>query len=213
MHIIAVYGLSFSKSVLPVVRQNYPEAKYCFVYDGDVKVTEIYGFDVYSYEDFLDLNVEKKSVVVTIGNSKTREKLVKKCIKDGLNILSVRAENSSVYDNVQIGDGAILCAYTFMGSDVKIGEQFHANIYSYVAHDCVIGNYVTFGPNVSCNGNVHIDDHAYIGTGAILRQGTPDRPLRIGKGAVVGMGAIVLNDVPDGVTVVGNPAKPLLKKS
>ena len=71
-------------------------------------------------------------------------------------------------------------------SDIKIGQHFHANIYSYVAHDCVIGDYVTFAPNVKCNGNIIIEDHAYIGTGAVLKQGTPDNPLVISSGAVVG---------------------------
>ena len=94
---------------------------------------------------------------------------------------------------------------------MRIGKSFHANIYSYVAHDCRIGDFVTFAPKVCCNGNVHIEDHAYIGTGAIIRQGTPERPLVIGEGAVVGMGAVVTRDVPAGVTVVGNPARPLEK--
>jgi acetyltransferase-like isoleucine patch superfamily enzyme len=76
----------------------------------------------------------------------------------------------------------------------------------------VIGDYVTFAPRVHCNGNVHIEDHAYIGTGAILRQGTPDKPLIIGRGAVVGMGAVVTKDVAPNTVVVGNPAKILERK-
>ena len=88
-----------------------------------------------------------------------------------------------------------------------IGTHFHANIYSYVAHDCVIGDYVTFAPRVSCNGNVHIEDDVYIGTGAVIEQGTPDKPLVIGKGATIGMGAVVTKDVPPGAVVVGNPAR------
>lgn len=40
-----------------------------------------------------------------------------------------------------------------------------------------------------------------------MRQGTPDKKLRIGKGAVIGAGAVVLNDVPPGATMVGNPAR------
>ncbi len=41
-----------------------------------------------------------------------------------------------------------------------------------------------------------LNDHAYIGTGAVIKQGTPDKPLMIGKGAVVGMGAVVTKSVP-----------------
>ena len=47
----------------------------------------------------------------------------------------------------------------------------------------------------------------YIGAGAIIKEGSPGQPLVIGRDAVVGMGAVVLNDVPDGAVVAGNPAK------
>jgi acetyltransferase-like isoleucine patch superfamily enzyme len=56
---------------------------------------------------------------------------------------------------------------------------------------------------------VHIGDHTYIGSGAIIRHGQPGQPIRIGAGAVVGMGAVVTRDVAAGTTVVGNPARPL----
>ena len=71
----------------------------------------------------------------------------------------------------------------------------------------VVGGFVTFAPRVHCNGNVVIEDHAYIGTGAILKQGQPGKPLVIGRGAVLGMGAVVTKSVAPGATVVGNPAR------
>ena len=80
-----------------------------------------------------------------------------------------------------------------------------------MAHDCEFGDFVTFAPGVMCNGNVRIEDHVYIGTGAVLKQGRPGEPLVIGRGAVVGMGAVVTRSVAAGTTVVGNPARPLLK--
>ena len=107
---------------------------------------------------------------------------------------------------------AILSPFVTLTSNIRIGRNFHANIYSYVAHDCVIGDFVTFAPGVMCNGNIVIEDHAYIGTGAVIKQGVPDKPLVIGRGAVVGMGAVVTKSVPAGEVVVGNPAKPLQKQ-
>ncbi|MBM3523643.1 MAG: acetyltransferase, partial [Alphaproteobacteria bacterium] len=52
-----------------------------------------------------------------------------------------------------------------------------------------------------------IEDHAYIGSNAVLLQGKPGAPLVIGRGAIVGMGAVVTRNVAPGTTVVGNPAR------
>jgi acetyltransferase-like isoleucine patch superfamily enzyme len=64
---------------------------------------------------------------------------------------------------------------------------------------------------VSCNDRIEIDDFSYIGTRVVIKQGTRDQPLCIGKAAVVRMGAVVLRDVGDGEVVVGNPARVLRK--
>jgi acetyltransferase-like isoleucine patch superfamily enzyme len=85
-------------------------------------------------------------------------------------------------------------------------------MYSYVAHDCRIGDYVTFAPGVKCNGHIVIHDFAYIGTGAVLKPGSYGSPLVIGEGAVIGMGAVVTKNVGAGEVVAGNPARPLVKK-
>lgn len=204
---IAVYGASgFGREVMPLVRAQYDskEVELVFVDDG-------LGGDVQalSFDQFLARPYGKKSAIIAIANSRIRELLAQRCVESGADILDVRANNALIMDDVLIGEGSILCGFTHLTSNIRIGKCFHANIYSYVAHDCVIGDFVTFAPAVKCNGNVHIEDHAYIGTGAILKQGTPDKPLRIGRGAVIGMGAVVTKDVEPGSTVIGNPARPM----
>ncbi|WP_313493956.1 acetyltransferase, partial [Psychrobacter faecalis] len=201
--LIGIYGASgFGKELLPLVREQYRDAQLCFVDDGS-QDNELNNYRIYTYTEYMALPNADKAVVLAIADSKIREVLEVKCAKDKVSILSLKASNSIVLDNVEIGEGSVLCHFTQLTSNIKIGKQFQANIYSYIAHDCVIGDFVTFAPRVSCNGNIHIHDHAYIGTGAVIKQGTPDKPLIIGKGAIVGMGAVVTKDVPAGSVVVG----------
>jgi sugar O-acyltransferase (sialic acid O-acetyltransferase NeuD family) len=146
---------------------------------------------------------------VAISNSAARQRIAERLLDAGAEPLALQGEPVVILDGAQLGSAALLCAYTFVGANATIGRFFHGNIYSQVEHDCRIGDYVTFGPGVRCNGNILIEDHAYVGSGALIRQGSAERPLVIGRGAVIGMGAVVLNDVPPGATVVGNPARPI----
>lgn len=147
-------------------------------------------------------------VVIAIANSRVRQQIAERLKAREGTLISPTA---LIGRNVEIGPGAVICDLTIVTASAVIGRHFHSNIYSYVAQDCVIGDYVTFAPRVCCNGNVHVHDHAYVGTGAVLKQGTPEKPLVIGEGAVVGMGAVVTRDVAPFTTVVGNPARPLEK--
>ena len=215
--IYAIYGASgCGRSLMPVARQQlYREGVNSEIYFIDDSLQEqqiVNGHIALNYQSFKDLDSPQKYVLIAIANSQIREKLANQLFIDGIQLWTVQADNVVMMDNIEIDEGAALSPFVSITSNIKIGKCFHANLYSYVEHDCVIGDYVTFAPGVKCNGNIHIEDHAYIGTGAVIKQGTPDKPLVIGKGAVVGMGAVVTKSVPAGVTVVGNPARILEKK-
>ena len=216
-YLYAIYGASgFGRGVMPLAREqliaeNDQNYELVFIDDGECP-SIVNGHQVYNFEAFVELEAADKYVAIAIANNRVREKLVQKIALYNLKYWSVIAPTMISMDEVQIGEGAILCNYVHFTSNIKVGKFFHANYFSYIAHDCIIGDYVTFAPGVKCNGNIHIEDHAYIGTGAVIKQGTPDKPLVIGKGAIVGMGAVVTKSVPPGVTVIGNPARILEKK-
>ncbi len=209
MKLIGLVGCGgFASEVMPLLETMYQnDIKAQLVFVGDhLNGQAINGCKVMSDEDFLSADCEKY-FNIAIADSKLRERLAKNYLATGALPTSIIAQQSVNLKNNSIGEGAILCAYTTITANAKIGKYFHCNLYSYVAHDCVVGDFVTFAPSVHCNGGVIIENHAYIGTGAIIKQGTPEKPIVIGEGAIVGMGAVVTKSVAPFTTVIGNPAK------
>ena len=208
--LIGIYGASgFGREVMPLAEATAaPGDRLVFIDDGAAG-TEINGFAVHSFEEFMRLEADRRAVSVAIADSQVRAKLFAKCLDAGAEMHDVIAPTLVRGHGCEVGAGVILCSFSCLTSNLRIGRGFHSNLYSYVAHDCVIGDFVTFAPNVMCNGNVVVEDNAYVGTGAVIRQGRPDKPIVIGRGAVVGMGAVVTKDVAPGTTVVGNPARPI----
>lgn len=210
----AVYGAGgCGRGIMPLAREQVrglgvPDDRLVFI-DDAMSGRQINGHHVLAYGEFLTTAASERHVALAIASSTVRERLAARCAADGVRPWQVTANNVVMMDEVQLGEGALLCPFVTLTSNIRIGRYFHANLYSYVEHDCAIGDFVTFAPGVHCNGNVVIEDHAYIGTGAVLKQGQPGQPLVVGRGAVVGMGAVVTKSIAPGLTVVGNPARPI----
>lgn len=85
------------------------------------------------------------------------------------------------------------------GIDTLIGEETVADNLVYIAHDVTIGRRVQICALVNILGRVIIEDEAYIGPSAVVRNG-----LRIGRKAKISMGAVVTQDVAADTTVSGN---------
>ncbi len=218
-NIYTVYGCGgFAREVMPLLRDHVSKSsqniknEFYFIDDLQNKKTTTNGTKIFTFENIIEVFSQSRIYCcIAIADKKTREKLTKKCSENGMIIMSVISNNSIIMDNVEIGNGSIISPFVTITSDVKIGKSFQANIYSYVAHDCVIGDFVTFAPGVKCNGNVHIGSGAYIGTGTIIYPGTSDKPLIIGKNSKVAAGSIVKRNVSENDTVAGNPAKSLTR--
>lgn len=100
------------------------------------------------------------------------------------------------------GEGTIVSAGGIVGAHTTIGRHVIVNRGVLVGHHTTIGDHVSLLPGANVAGNVVVDDAAFVGMGALVLDG-----VRIGAHAVVAAGAVVTRDVPDGVLVMGAPAR------
>jgi sugar O-acyltransferase (sialic acid O-acetyltransferase NeuD family) len=119
-------------------------------------------------------------------------------------LISLIAPDAFISRTATIGRGCVIYPHCFVGLNARLGDAIFCLSGSILNHDVVIEERVVIASGVRLAGSVHVEPDCYLGQACTVRQ-----LLRIGRGSLIGMGAVVVKDVPPNSVIVGNPGRRL----
>jgi len=146
-------------------------------------------------------------VVVAIGRAEARLPVQRELEAAGATLATLIHPHSSVSPSAEIGRGSVVLAGGVVNADARLGKGVIVNTGATVDHDCVLGDGAHVAPGAHLAGGVQVGEMTWVGVGAAVRE-----YVTIGNRVCIGAGAVVVKSVPDDLTVVGNPARPMAKR-
>jgi len=171
--------------------------------DPKKKGASFLGFPVFGGFEVLDQMVEEDVHFVNLitGSTKTRYETSREMARKGCRFANF-IHPSVDLTMTEIGIGNYIQDGVIIQASARIGNNSSIHIAAIVAHEAVIGDSVFIAHACSVSAAVTVGDGVFMGTNATILP-----RVRIGKWATIGAGAVVIRDVPEYATVVGNPAK------
>lgn len=190
-----LYGASgHAKVIIDILKRSNQAIK--IILDDNPNIKNILGIDVAHTSQHQN---SEEEYIISVGNNKLRKLISEKFTAN----FGIAIHPSTTLDpTVQIGNGTVVMAGSIINSSTDIGKHCIINTSSSIDHDCIIEDFVHISPNATICGGISIGEGTQVGAGAVI---IPN--LTIGKWCTIGAGAVIIEDVPDGVTVVGNPGR------
>ena len=177
---------------------------YC---DQEEKANNPYHLNYLGKESEVIDKLRKYDFFACVGHNGIREKIhlqLSQYLGDPVNAIHPSAVISA---SVKMGDGVMIAANATLNPMVEIGRGVICNTSTSIDHECIIGDFTHIAPGAVLCGNVKVGRGTFIGANAVIRQG-----ITIGDNVVIGAGTVVIKNIPDNSTVIGNPARKLVKK-
>lgn len=162
-------------------------------------VDEEYVDDETSSLSKFDPNIHIAMIVV--ADSKDRYDIAQRLPKE-TKFFSFIHPTALIMNNVEIGDGSFIGAYSILTTNIKIGKHTILNRSNHIGHDCIIGDYFSAMPGAIVSGNVIISDIVYMGNNSSIRE-----KLSIHSSSIIGMNSAVVKNISEPGVYVGVPAK------
>lgn len=159
-------------------------------------------------EALLSRLAEFDAFVVAVGDNAARLDLHRTLVAAGGRPATLVPPGATVSRYARIGPGTVVFSGCVVNIGAIVGEACILNTGCGVDHDDRLADGVHISPGAHLAGGVSVGELAWIGIGAAVREG-----VSIGRAVRVGAGAVVVGNIPDSMTVVGNPARELERRS
>ena len=142
------------------------------------------------------------ALALAVGDNARRQRCLGAL--DGRHVPALVHPTATCSPSASFGRGAVVFARAVVNADAHVDAGAIVNSGAIVEHDCYISYAAHISPGAVLAGRVRVGARSWIGAGAVVIHGRT-----VGRDAIVGAGAVVIRDVPDDVTVVGNPGRVL----
>lgn len=193
---LAFYGAGgHATAVLHIIRLHPEYEILAIIEDDPGKIGQrFYDIEIVP-PDWLDQQADLP-LFITIGRNAIRQSLFDIYRACGHPSILIRDSSSIIRGHVTAGIGSVILAGVIIQPETQIGENTIINTAATIDHHGRIGHHVHLAPGVHLAGNVTVGDGTFVGIGAVVGPG-----VTIGKDCVIQAGSVVLESVPDGVTL------------
>lgn len=141
-------------------------------------------------------------VLVAVGIPEIRRSIVESLKVHNVQFHTFIDDRVVLAENVQVGEGSIICPGTVISANALVGSYVHINFNCSIGHDTVLEDFSTLSPMSNIMGETSIGTDVFIGGSAVVLP-----RIEVASRTTIGAGATVVQSVESAYTVAGNPAR------
>ncbi len=208
MDVLIIGAGGHGRVVLEILRAQGQHQPVAFVDSNDaLHGTEVAGVPVVGASNKLPkLRKQVAGAIVAIGDGRSRLSHAALLVEHGFELVTAIHPTAYIAPSAMIGKNVVIAPGAMINTEARICDSVIVNTGAVVEHDCQIDDGAHIGPAAAIAGRSRVGQGSMVGLGSRIIQ-----CIQIGRFVTVGAGAVVIDDVEDHLTVVGVPARPLVR--
>jgi len=177
-----------------------------------LKKKKLLGLPVVAFEEVeYTFNPEIYRAFVAVSYTQLnhlRSRLATTAKNKGYQLATYISPHAAIGNDVEISENCFVLENTTIQRGTKIGNNVTIWVGSSIGHRTIVEDNCFFATSVAVSGFCRVGENSFLGVNSCTADG-----VKIGRDCVIGAGAVVINDTFEGLVYVGNPARPLAKKT